>query len=155
MSDSKPTTTPLPLPTTTESVIPTIKALSPEKLYSIPNGRAMLNASFVFLVQAARPEIQIDLGNSVGEVLALIYDNLFPSSHRWDNFYKLVSPTFVMAQPPAGEYNNFIRDNIVVPADFGTKCLFTLPEWSYCISRISKLLDKRMNPKKRKIKDYL
>lgn len=155
LQKSNPTPVSLPIPTCAAEVVPTIKSLDPAKLYSIEDGRLAANQAFVFLVQAARPEIRIDLGSYVGEIMALVYDNLFPSSHRWSEFYVLVGTTFVVKKPLAGEYSNFINENIVVPTDFGKVCLFKMPEWRSCIDRISRLLDKSMKPRSRKIKDYL
>lgn len=155
LQKSKPTPIVLSIPTCAEDTIPLIQALNPEKLYSIQDGRLISNQAFVFLVQAARPEIRVDLGSYVGEILALVYDNLFPNTHRWEAFYELVGTTFVIRRPPPGEYNSYINENIVVPTDFGQKCLFKFPEWERCIDRISKLLEKSMKPRNRHIKDYL
>lgn len=155
LQKSNPTPVPLPIPSSSDEVIRLIKALDPNKLYGISDGRLVSNQAFVCLVQAARPEIKIDLGSYVGEVMALVYNNLFPSSHRWDEFYVLVGTTFVVQRPTPGEYSNFINEHIAIPSVFGKECLFKLPEWDRCIGRISHLLEKSMKPKSRKIKDYL
>lgn len=155
LQQSNPTPILLPIPIHVEETIPLIKSLRQDKLYAIKDGRLSSNKAFMFLVQAARPEIRIDLGSSVGEVMALVYDNLFPNSHHWSEFYVLVGTTFVVKKPVAGEYSSFLNENIAVPTDFGQKCLFKLPEWSHCIDRVSRILDKSMKPKTRKIKDYL
>lgn len=155
LQKSNPTPVPLSIPASSDEVIPAIKSLDPNKLYSIRDGRLVSNQAFVFLIQAARPEIKVDLGSYVGEILALIYDNLFPSSYKWDEFYVLVGTTFVVQRPAPGEYNSFINEHIAVPSVFGRECLFKLPEWDRCIRRISQLLEKSMKPKNRKIKDYL
>lgn len=155
LQKSSPTPTLLPIPSRVEDIIPTIKSLDETKLYSIKDGRQASNQAFVFLVQAARPEIRIDLGSYVGEVMALVYGNLFPSSHRWEEFYVLVGTTFMVKRPLPGEYNTFINENLAVPTDFGQKCLFKLQEWSHCIDRITRVLEKSMKPRNRHIKDYL
>lgn len=155
LQKSNPQAVPLPIPTTPEEVVPLIKSLDSNKLYGIRDGRSISNQAFVFLVQAARPEIRIDLGSYVGEILAIVYDNLYPTSHKWDEFYVLAGTTFVVQRPDPAEYSRFINDNVAVPTAFGQECLFKLPEWDRCIKHIFKLLEKSMKPKSRKIKDYL
>ena len=66
LQKSNPQAVPLPIPTTPEEVVPLIKSLDSNKLYGIRDGRSISNQAFVFLVQAARPEIRIDLGSYVG-----------------------------------------------------------------------------------------
>ena len=152
---SCPTPIPLPLPHSDEEVVTLIKSLDPDKMYCMGNGKSDVDRAFAFLVQAARPEIKIDLQSSVGELFKLIADNLYPNSHQWDEFYVLIGYTFAVQRPIPGEYRAFLSDNLAIPSVFGREVLFKLPEWRHCIDRISKLLEKSMKPRNRKIKDYL
>lgn len=145
----------LPLPSTLEEVIPLIKSLDEDIYYNLPDGRLRVEQAFSFLVQAARPEIKIDLKSCVGEMLAFVYSNLFPTQHTWEEFYVLVGSTFTIQRPSPETYNQFLSENIVVPTDFGRKCLFKLPEWERCINRVSSMLEKSLRPKERKLNDFL
>ena len=155
LQKSCPTSVPLPLPANAEDAVNVINSLDPSRLYHMENGRADADRAFAFIVQAARPEIKIDLRSSVGELFKLIADNLYPNSHRWEEFYVLVGFTFVVQRPVPGEYNLFLSDNLAIPTEFGKENLFKLPEWRHCIDRVVKVLEKSMKPKNRKIKDYL
>lgn len=145
----------LPIPTCAGEVIPLIKSLDEGKTYRILDGRSDSHKAFTVLVQATRPEIRIDLNSSVGEVLALVHDNLYPNTHRWEEFYVLVGFTFVVKRPAPDEYSSFINDNIAVPTAFGKEKLYRLPEWAHCLRRVSRILEKSMKPRNRRIKDYL
>lgn len=89
LQKSCPTSVPLPLPATAEDAVNVINSLDPSRLYHMENGRADADRAFAFIVQAARPEIKIDLRSSVGELFKLIADNLYPNSHHWEEFYVL------------------------------------------------------------------
>ena len=91
LQKSCPTSVPLPLPSTAEDAVNVINSLDPSRLYHMENGRADADRAFAFIVQAARPEIKIDLRSSVGELFKLIADNLYPNSHRWEESALLLS----------------------------------------------------------------
>lgn len=145
----------LQLPTTSIDVLPSIKALQPDVLYAFNDGERVAVQAYVFLLQAARPEVLVDLGSSVGNILAFVYSNLFPSKHKWKEFYILRAHTFVVKHAPDDGYSSFISDNIVVPTDFGNACLFKLPEWQACIERAARILDKSFQSKELRLRDFL
>lgn len=146
---------PLPIPRYKEKVLPLIKDLDPSKHYLLWDGSSQTALAFACLVQAARPEIKLDLGSYVAEMLAMVYNNLYPSSHRWDEFYVLVGNTFVVKSPLPGEYHTFLQNNLAVPTVFGAECLYNKEEWGRCLERITRILEKGLSFNKRKIADYL
>lgn len=155
LQKQSPQTTALPIPTQLEDVLPTIRSLSPDKVYKLSNGSGEGAYAFACLVQAARPEIQFDLGVYAPAILSMVYKSLYPSDHQWMEFNVLRGPTFVRVSPRPGEYHALLRDNIAVPVEFGTKCLYPLPEWQRCLERISRILESSLSKKTRKIADYL
>lgn len=155
MQRSSPQTVTLPTPTAATGVYDLIMSLRTDLIYT-PRDSRIEAISTAILSQAARPELQLDLKSQVSDVFKLIHRNLFPSKHRWEEFYVLQNgTTFVIKKPKPEEYNQFVSDNIVVPTEFGNTCLFKLREWDTCLDRIAKLLEKSLRPRNKKIKDYL
>lgn len=145
----------LPIPPSQEDLLPYIRALRTDVIYTIPDGAQDVQRAYVFLAQAVRPEVKIDLGIYVGDVLAFIYRNLFPEQHHWEEFYVRIGSTFHVQRPPQNEYAKFVSENICVPTDFGTKKLLDLPEWEKCVDRISLVLERYLRPTHKRIADYL
>lgn len=144
------------VPPTYDLILPYMHRLSSDCVYCLGTyGDPSVEAAYIVLVQAARPDVTIDLKRDVDTVMRMVYDNLFPNTHRWESFYVLRGTTFVEETPDANNYDRFIQSNVVVPTDFGRKRLLALGEWRRCLSRVSEIIEKKLRPKKRHIKDYL
>lgn len=145
----------LPIPQSIEQVSVLVKRLDPNVTYVLRMGALTTNRAFAVLVQFLRPEITIDLGSDAVEVLSLVYDNLFPNNHVWDEFYRVAGATYEVVQVGSADYRSFISDNIVVPTVFGKERLLNLPEWSRCFSRVVSLLESGLKPTNKRIADYI
>jgi len=145
----------LPFPASVEEVIPTIKSLSSKEIYRMQSGASPEHQAFAALVEAARPDICINPESYVRELLFIVYDNLFPNPHVWEEYYVLIGNTFYIKKVAPEEVHDFLLNNIAVPTDFGTKNLTQLPEWDHCLNKLMQVLQKGLRPKNRKIKDYL
>ena len=155
MRDVLKATASLPMPESLADVIPTIRKLDPDEIYHMDKGAMVSQQAFAIIVQAVRPEIQLNLESYVGEVLALVYANLFPSNYHWDKFYVVDGTTFVVEEAPVDDYDRYVSEHIVVPTVFGQERLSNKPEWERCINAISSILEKSMRPKNHKLSDYL
>lgn len=142
-------------PRNVESIISYIKELDPDTLYFVIDVSSPLWYSYVFLVQAFRPEIKIEIGSGLKTMFTAIYSELFPTKKRWDEFYVLVGTTFEIRRPTPEEYDDFVRSNIVVPTAFGRDEIAKCEEWNECFSRMANILRKELQPQYHKISDYL
>lgn len=145
----------LRLPKSVAEVPELITKLETGKVYGTDLNQVKLQLAYIFLVQAARPDITIDLGATVPQLFLTIYRNLLPSPHRWENFYVLTGNTFIETQAPKEGYDTFISTNVCVPTDFGRICLFKEPAWAPCIKRITRHLELQLQSKRKSLTDYI
>ena len=108
----------LPCPKTVDEIIPLIKSLDKSLVYEIQDG-SKLSLSFATIAQAARPEITLSLGGWVPPFLSFINMNLFPTSHRWEEFYVVAGNTFEVKRPSQDGYSSFISEHVAVPTNEG------------------------------------
>lgn len=155
LARTSPNLTLLPLPHTAEEVVQSIQELDATKEYEVRNSQDKAEVAYAILVQMARPEIKLHLQSAVSEVFRAISAALFPNPHRWDEFYLLTGNTFVTTTVGEADYTEFVSGNIVVPTEFGRKCLVHCPEWQSCLSRTLSTFQQELHPVGRHIRDYL
>lgn len=142
-------------PAEVERLVPSIKALEPETIYYAEDISSSLWYSYVFLVQAFRPDVIVQIGAGLAELFTAIYSSLFPNKYRWDEFYVLTGTTYTIHRPDPADYEAFIRNNVVVPTAFGRDELMLLDEWRACCSKMANTFKRECQPRYHKISDYL
>lgn len=145
--------TKLYLPQDLDKTMDYIKRLEVGPVYEVDTDRE-LNIAYIVMVQALRPEIQINPSILMGRLFAFIRSNLFPSKKKWGEFYRMAGHTFVI-EKPASDYEAYVSDNTVVPTAFGKDVLIDLEEWQPVIKAATDDYEYSFQHKFHRIKDYL
>lgn len=147
------TSKPLYLPQYLDKTIEYIKKLEVGSVYEVSTDKE-LNIPYIVMIQALRPEIQINPSIIMSKLFAFIRTYLFPCKKRWGEFYRMSGNTFVVEKPDA-DYETYIRDNTVIPTAFGKDVLMGLEEWQPVIEAATEAYEYNFQHKFHRIKDYL
>lgn len=133
-----------------------LDSYEPGKTYRVLSKTNQFAAAWVILVQAARPDITIDLYTLTTTVFGLIKRNLPVSSYPvGEPVYYLTGTAFDIEENPTID---FIRRESCVPVEFGQQCLYKQPyidRWERCLNVIEAIVNREINPTVRHIADFL
>ena len=143
------------MPKSIESMESVLDSYVPGQRYKIMRGSTYFTAAWVILVQAARPEIDIDLGAVVIQVFELISSNLLPSEYPPGPVYYRTGTTFDTKDNPD---KDFILSNMCVPVEFGQACLYKkgyVERWDRVLQAAERIVNREINQQHRHISDFL